>query len=142
MKLQDKFDVEIDFELDEISKKTELGSEERRRAVDDISQLTERLIKLKEVDIEQQKVDIERAKVKAEQEKATLELQKIELERKKVDEETQDRKIKNGLSALGIVLPIGFTLTGMVLMFLFEEKGTIVTSGPGRKIVDKMFRMV
>lgn len=142
MTVHDKYEIEVNFELDEISKKTELGSEEHRKAAGDIAQLTDRLIRLKEVDIEQQKVDIERVRVEAEHEKTKLELQKIEIERQKMIEEKQDRKIKNGLSALTIVLPIGFTLTGMVLMFLFEEKGTIVTSGPGRKIVDKMFRMV
>ena len=141
MTVHDKYEIEIDFELDEISQKTELGSEEHRKAAGDIAQLTDRLIRLKEVDIEQQKIEIEKARAEADKEKAKLELEKIEIERQKMIEEKQDRKIKNGLSALGIVLPIGFTLTGMVLMFLFEEKGTIVTSGPGRKIVDRMFRI-
>ena len=141
MTVHDKYEIEVNFELDEISKKTELGSDEHRKAAGDIAQLTDRLIRLKEIDIDQQRVEIDKARAEAEIEKAKLEQQRIEIERQKMVDEKQDRKIKNGLSTLGIVLPIGLTLTGMVLMFLFEEKGTIVTSGPGRKIVDRMFRI-
>lgn len=140
MTVHDKYEIEVNFELDKIPN-LDLGSDEHRKAVGDISQLTDRLIRLKEVDIEQQKIDIEKVRAEADKEKAKLEQTKMEIERQKMIEEKQDRKIKNGLTTLNIVLPIGLTLTGMVLMFLFEEKGTIVTSGPGRKIVDRMFRI-
>lgn len=140
MTVHDKYEVEINFELDEISKNTELGSEEHRKAAGDIAQLTDRLIRLKEVDIEQQKIEMEKARMDAEKEKVSVEQQKIEIEREKMIEEKKDRLIKNGISTLSIIVPAGITTIGMVFMFLFEEKGTI-TSGAGRKIVDRIFRM-
>lgn len=140
MTVHDKYEVEINYELDTISTSTELGSDEHRKAAGDIAQLTDRLIRLKEVDIEQQKIEMEKARMDAEKEKTSVEQQKIEMEREKMVEEKKDRLIKNGIAALGVIVPAGITITGMVLMFLFEEKGTI-TSGAGRKIVDRIFRM-
>ena len=77
MTVHDAYEIEVKFELDEICQKTEVGSEEHRRAAGDIAQLTDRLIRLKEVDIEQQKIEIEKDTAEDQNEKAKLEQQKI-----------------------------------------------------------------
>lgn len=146
----------------------DLGSDEHRRALGDVMQLTDRLIKMKEdelerkrfrlekqkaetdaqkVEIEQSKLDIENEKLKIEQLKmgiteaqAKLEEKRVELEREKATDERKGRWMQNCLTAIGILLPTAVTIIGMVLMFLFEEKGTIA-GGASRKIVDRIFRM-
>lgn len=161
------YEVELEDEFEKI-KNIDVVSDEHKKVVSDISQLTDRLVKLKEVeneklkidnehrkiDIEQQKVEFERAKIDADKEKAAIEQRKVDLEAKKIkieeqkvkieeqqiEEERKDRLIKNIIAGLGVAIPAGITITGMVLMFIFEEKGTI-TSKAGSKIVDRIFRM-
>ena len=147
------YESELKDEFEKI-KTIDIVSDEHRKVVSDISQLTDRLAKLKEVEnerqrikVEQQKVDAERAKIEVDEKKADIEERKADLEEKKIEieeqqleEERKDRLIKNIIAGLGVAIPAGITLTGMVLMFLFEEKGTI-TSKAGSKIVDRIFRM-
>lgn len=161
------YEIELKDEFEKI-KKIDIVSDEHRKVVSDISQLTDRLVKLKEaenekqrieneklkIDIEQQKVEFERAKVDTEKEKVNIEQRKVDLEEDKIkidkhkakieemqlEDERKDRLIKNVIAGLSVAIPAGITLTGMVLMFLFEEKGTI-TSKAGSKIVDRIFRM-
>lgn len=111
MNIEDKYVKEIGGEF-EILEDLEAGSEEYCKTVDGIAKLTDKLIDLKKLDIEQQKMD----------------------------EERKDRKIKNGIGIAGVAVPSGITIVGMVLMFLFEEKGTIV-GRTSNKIVERIFRM-
>ena len=146
------YESELKDEFEKI-KNIDIVSDEHRKVVSDISQLTDRLVKLKEVEneekklgIEERRIEFERAKVDAEKEKTAIEQrkldieeQKLDVEERKLDDERKDRLIKNVIAGLSVAIPAGITLTGMVLMFLFEEKGTI-TSKAGSKIVDRIFR--
>ena len=167
METRDLYEIELEDEFEQI-KDIDVASDEHRIAVSDITQLTDRLVKLKEVENERAKIDIEkerfeferskieneRIKAEAEKEKVTIEKRKIEIEEKKLiieekkidvegqrlEEDRKNRWTKIIVDGLGIAIPAGITLTGMVLMFIFEEKGTI-TSKAGSKIVDRIFRM-
>lgn len=139
METRNLYEVELKDEFEKI-KTIDIESDEHRKVVGDISQLTDRLVKLKEVENEREKIEIEREKIDVEKEKMAIEQQKIEIEEIKLDEDRKDRLIKNIIAGLGVAIPAGITLTGMVLMFIFEEKGTI-TSKAGGKIVDRIFRM-
>ena len=153
MKTRSLYESELRDEFEQI-KDIDIVSDEHRKVVGDISQLTDRLVKLQEVEneqkkihIEEQKIEFERARIEADKEKTTIEQRKLEIEEKKIeielsklDDEKKDRLIKNITAVLGVAIPAGITLTGMVLMFLFEERGTI-TSKAGSKIVDRIFRM-
>lgn len=166
MNTHDLYEKRVNLEVERIGD-FELGSDEHKKVVSDLSQLTDRLIRLKEVDIEhdkielekekkeadarkaeieaerveieREKIELEREKMEADAKKAEIEAERVEIERQKMIEERKDGQIKNGISAMSVLVPAGITITGMVLMFLFEEKGTI-TSGAGRKIVDRLFR--
>ena len=152
MKTRSLYESELKDEFEKI-KNIDIVSDEHRKVVSDISQLTDRLVKLKEVEneekklgIEERRIEFERAKVDAEKEKTAIEQrkldieeQKLDVEERKLDDERKDRLIKNVIAGLSVAIPAGITLTGMVLMFLFEEKGTI-TSKAGSKIVDRIFR--
>lgn len=153
MKTRSLYEIELKDEFEKI-KAIDIVSDEHHKVVSDISQLTDRLVKLKEVEnehekihIEEKKIEFERARIEAEKDKASIEQQKLDIEKQKIsieerklEDEKKDRLVKNILSGLGVIIPAGITLTGMVLMFLFEEKGTI-TSKAGSKIVDRIFRV-
>ena len=138
MSIHDLYESELEDEFEDLND-IEPGSDEHRKAVGDISQLTDRYVRLKEVDIEKQKMDFESEKMKIEHEKINIEKQKMKIEREKMTEERKSRTIQIGKDVMSIVVPAAITGVGMVLMFLFEEKGTI-TSRAGSKIVDRMFR--
>ena len=57
---------EIGDELNELNK-MELGADDYKATVSGVTQLTDRFIKLKELEIEQQKVDLESAKIAVEE---------------------------------------------------------------------------
>lgn len=139
MDVRDKMEIEIDFELDKIGTKIEVGSDEHKKAVDDVAKLTDKLIELKRVDNEREKIELDRAKMEADKSKADVEQQRVDLEREKMVEDRKGRFVQNIINAAGIVVPAGITIAGMVMMFLFEENGTI-TGGASRKVVDRMFR--
>lgn len=166
MKTRSLYENELKDEFEQI-KTIGIASDDHHKVVTDISQLTDRLVKLKEVeneekkinnesrkiDIENQKVDVELARIDAEKEKAAIERSKIELEKRRIEieerkakneerqieEDRKDRLIKNVIAGLGVAIPSGITLTGMVLMFIFEEKGTILSKA-GNQIVSRIFR--
>lgn len=145
MDTRDLYVEELETEFEGI-KDFDLESEDHKRIVGDITQLTDRYVKLKEVDIKAQELELEREKVETDKQKieiemrkADIETKKLEFEREKMKEDKSDRWIRYVIDGLGIIVPAGITVTGMVLMFLFEEKGTI-TSRAGSKIVDRMFR--
>lgn len=139
MDVRDKMEIEIDFELDKIGTEIAIGSDEHKKAVDDVAKLTDKLIELKRVDNESAKIELDRAKMEADKSKADVEQQKIDLEREKMVEDRKGRFVQNIINAAGIVVPAGITIAGMVMMFVFEEHGTI-TGGASRKVVDRMFR--
>ena len=138
MEIRDLYASELGDEFEGI-KNFDLESEEHKRVVGDITQLTDRFAKLREIDIKEQELENERKKIEADKEKTEIEKQKFEFEKQKNEEDRKHKIIGYIIDGLGIALPAAITATGMVLMFLFEEKGTI-TSKAGGKIVDRMFR--
>lgn len=117
MNIEELYAKEISAEFGNLED-LEAGSEEYCKTVDGIAKLTDKLVDLKKLDIESQQ---------------------MEIEQQKMDEERKDRKVKNGIGIAGIAVPSGITVLGMVLMFLFEERGTIV-GRTSNKIVERIFR--
>lgn len=139
MDVRDKMEVEVNFELDKIGTEIAVGSDEHKKAVDDVAKLADKLIELKRVDNEREKIELDKAKMEADKNKADVEQQKVDLEREKMVEDRKSRFVQNVINVAGIVVPAGITVAGMVMMFLFEENGTI-TGGASRKVVDRIFR--
>jgi hypothetical protein len=60
-----------------------------------------------------------------------------ELKQQQMEEDRKDRKIKNLLTAAGIVIPTGVTIWGTFKSFKFEQEGTITTI-MGRGFINKL----
>ena len=126
MSVESNLRNEVLLELDELSK-VEFGSEKYKTGVSGVTQLADRLIEMSKMDSEDDKFELER--------------QKFELEIAKAEEEKKDRKVKNRISVLNIVVPSVIAVVGGAAMFIYEERGSI-TSQAGRKIIDKyIFRV-
>lgn len=123
--------VNIDPQLYEVIKddleklkRNELGSDERKAAVDEVTKLMDRAI-------EAQKADID-----CQNKAATLEGEQL-MRKQQMDDEKKDRLIKNLISVAGIVLPIGLTIWGTKVSLKFEEEGTVTTI-MGRGFINKL----
>ena len=117
---------ELISEIDELGR-VEFGSEQYKIGVAGVTQLADRLIELSRLDNEEAKLDIEK--------------EKLDIELQKLDDERKDKKSKNRISVLGIIIPSAIAVVGGVSMFVYEERGSI-TSQVGRKIIDKyIFRV-
>lgn len=57
----------------------------------------------------------------------------------KNDDEKKDRKIRNGISVAGIIIPTFVTIWGTIKTIRFEESGTLTTTA-GRNFVNRIFR--
>lgn len=57
----------------------------------------------------------------------------------KNDDEKKDRKIRNGISIAGIIIPTCVTIWGTIKTIRFEESGTLTTTA-GRNFVNRIFR--
>ena len=126
MSIQKDLRDEFINEVGELSK-TEFGSEKYKVGVTGVTQIADRLIEMSKLDTEDEKLEIER--------------KKLELESVKIEEDRRDRKIKNRISALGVIAPTIVAIVGGAAMFVYEERGSI-TSQAGRKIIDKyIFRV-
>lgn len=126
MSIQKDLRDEFIDEVGELSK-TEFGSEKYKVGVTGVTQIADRLIEMSKLDTEDEKLEIER--------------KKLELESVKIEEDRRDRKIKNRISALGVIAPTIVAIVGGAAMFVYEERGSI-TSQAGRKIIDKyIFRV-
>lgn len=121
MRIESLLQEEISKEIGEISG-MELGSEEYKATVDGSTKMTDRYIKLKEVDLEQQKIEVE--------------LRKMDVEQQRLEDERVDRRWKNGLAIGGTLLGAGITIVSYAWAYIFEEKGSI-TSKAGNKALDR-----
>lgn len=114
---------EVKKELEEL-KSVELGSQKYKDAVEGISELTDKAIKLDSVAFEQD-----------------VKLQELELEAKhKLEEmkiERRDRWLKHGIAIGSILLTTGVTLWGTLASFEFEKEGSITTI-MGRGFINKL----
>lgn len=123
--------VNIDPQLYEVIKDdfdklkgNDLGSDERKAALDEVTKLMDRAIEIKKVDVD--------CKSKAE----ALESEQL-MRKQQIEDEKKDRLIKNLISVAGIVLPIGLTIWGTKVSLKFEEEGTVTTI-MGRGFINKL----
>lgn len=106
-------------------KKIQVGTEEYKSTVDGLTKLLDRAIEIDKIDAETQ-TNADNREIET-----NIELKKIAADRK-------DRTIKNCLTAASIVCTAGITVWGSLKSWKFEETG-VVTSGPGREFMKKIF---
>ena len=98
----------------------EMGSEDYTKSVDGLVKLMDRAIEL-------EKFEADKAK-----EESSFDLKVEQLEHEK-----KDSKIRNYLTAAGIVVPSVITIWGVLKSFEFEQTGT-VTTAIGRGFINKL----
>ena len=123
MNLEKKLHDEIGRELD-ILEGMEEGTESYKALVDGVTKLTDRAIA------------IDRFNAEVEEKVRTQQFEN-ELKLKQMKEEKIDRIVKNCLTAVGIILPIGITVWGVNASFEFEKEGTVTTI-MGRGFISKL----
>lgn len=123
MSIKSLLEEEIKEEFEELGK-TEIGTEAYKVTVDGLTKLVDRAIEL-------EKSEAERADKKAAQES------ELELKAQQLEDEKKDRKVKNWLTAAGIVIPTGVTIWGTIKSIKFEQEGTITTI-MGRGFINKL----
>lgn len=111
---------ELVVEFEEIGQK-EVGSQEHSKAVDAAATLVDRAIELKKLELAEAK--------QAHEEK---------LAEENARHEKINRYAQTGLTAVSVIGGIVLTVWGAKKAWKFEETGTI-TSGPGRKFMDRLF---
>jgi hypothetical protein len=123
MNLEKKLHDEIDREISILEGMTD-GTESYKAMVDGVTKLTDRAIA------------IDRFNAEVEEKAATQKFEN-ELKLQQVKEERIDRIVKNCLTAVGILLPIGITVWGTKASFEFEKEGTVTTI-MGRGFINKL----
>lgn len=123
MKVETMLHDEILNEFEEL-KKLEVGSDGYRAAVDGISKLLDRAIEYDKLDAECN----ERSLNRGFEEDYKLQLAK---------DEKRDRRIKNGITIAGIVIPSLITIWGTIKSLNFEKEGTVTTI-MGRGFINKL----
>ena len=98
----------------EMLKEMEVGSDKYEATVNGVTKLWDRALEHEKVIIDE------------------------EVKLKQLDEDKKDHWIKNGISALGIVVSTGLTIWGTKVCLKFEETGSITTM-PGRSFINKLF---
>lgn len=119
MEIETMLHKQLATELNEL-KNAEVGSEQRRATVDEMTKLMDRAIKMEELGIEREAKENDR-------------LLKIQ----QMDEDRKDRLVKNCMTAAGIILPVMLTVWGTLTSLKFEEEGTVTTI-VGRGFVNKL----
>ena len=117
---------EIAEELKELDK-VELGGDTYKVTVNGISQLVDKSIELKKLEIDKQQREEQR------EIDTQIRMQEIENEEK-------DRKTKNRITVVSIVLPLAVGVGLSYKTFKFEEEGTI-TSTVGRNIINGLTKL-
>lgn len=123
MSIKALLEEEIKEEFEELGK-TEIGTEAYKTTVDGLTKLVDRAIEL-------EKSEAERADRRAAQES------ELELKAQQLEDEKKDRKVKNWLTAAGIIIPTGVTIWGTIKSIKFEQEGTITTI-MGRGFISKL----
>ncbi len=127
MSIKSNLRDEVLSELDELGK-VGFGTDEYKVGVNGVMQLADRLIEISKMESEDEKLELER--------------NKLDLEAAKLEEDKKDKKTRNRISMLGVILPTVVAVVGGAAMFIYEERGSI-TSQAGRKIIDKyIFRNI
>ena len=123
MKVETMLHDEILNEFEEL-KKLEIGSDGYRAAVDGISKLLDRAIEYDKLDAECNERSLNRG---------FEEDYKLQL----AEDEKRDRRIKNGITIAGIVIPSVITIWGTIKSLNFEKEGTVTTI-MGRGFINKL----
>ena len=123
MSIETLLNDEIRSEFEEL-KKLEVGTEQYKASVDGLAKLVDRAIEFEKIDAERTEKQLDRGF------EEDFKLQQAEDERK-------DRKLKNGISVAGIVIPIVVTIWGTLKTLKFEETGTVTTI-MGRGFIQKL----
>lgn len=126
MSIKNLYNEEIKSEIEELSKMA-VGTEEYKATVGGVTQLTDRIVKLEEIELEKQKLEVER-------EKASIEASRAEDDRK-------DKRDRNRISVANLTVTAAITVLGAVTMYAFEQTGRLITSQVGRKTIDRIFRI-
>ena len=114
---------EVQNEIELLSK-MELGDDKYEKTVNGITKLADRVIEI-------QKAEYEKDCKKDSQEDDR------EFKQKQLESENKDRKVKNVLTGLGIVIPAGLTVWGTMKSLKFETEGTVTTI-IGRGFLNKL----
>ena len=125
MKNETLLHEEIQSEFEEL-KKLEVGSEMYKTTVDGLTKLVDRAI------------EIEKLNVGAEERRDDRDIE-AELKRQQLEEDVKDRKVRNTISVLGIVIPTAVTVWGTLKSLKFEETGTLTTNA-GRNFINRIFK--
>ena len=123
MKIETMLHDEIQNEFEEL-KKMQLGDEKYRTTVDGVTKLMDRAIEIDKFNAEY------RERIDAREIENNLKL-------KQMADEKKDRRVKNVLTGLSIVLPVGVTIWGTLKSLKFEETGTVTTM-MGRGFINKL----
>ena len=123
MKVETMLHDEILNEFEEL-KKLEVGSDGYRAAVDGISKRLDRAIEYDKLDAECNERSLNRG---------FEEDYKLQL----AEDEKRDRRIKNGITIAGIVIPSVITIWGTIKSLNFEKEGTVTTI-MGRGFINKL----
>lgn len=123
MNIECLLDAEIRDELENL-KQMELGSDEYRVTVDGVTKLADRSIELKKIEIEQQYKN------------ESLQFDN-HFKRLQIVNDQKDRKIKNGIAIVTIIVPACITIWGALKSWEFEKEGTITTI-MGRGFINKL----
>ena len=123
MKVETMLHDEILNEFEEL-KKLEVGSDGYRAAVDGISKLLDRSSEYDKLDAEWNERSLNRG---------FEEDYKLQL----AEDEKRDRRIKNGITIAGIVIPSVITIWGTIKSLNFEKEGTVTTI-MGRGFINKL----
>lgn len=116
---------ELTDELNELNK-MDLGKDEYVKTVGGVSQLTDRLIKLEELELKETEMAIEE--------------KKIAIEEAKMLDDREDKKARNRTAMLGVWVPAVITGAGAIAMFILEGKGVIFPTQGERNIISRIFR--
>lgn len=114
MSVRSLLEAEIQEEFKEL-KTIEVGTEKYEKTVDRLAKLIDREIELERVEIDIQD------KIENRASEHELKLMEILMEKK-------DRRIKNGLTLLGIISSAGLAVWGTLSSFKFEKDDTVTTT--------------
>lgn len=125
---RDLLEKEVNAKMEELEY-LDPHSDEYKAAVDALTKLTDRILEF-------EKIELEETKVRSNEQ---LEYDKLDVEETKVSNEKKDNKVKNWLSAAGIIIPTGLAVWGTFKSIKFEQTGTITTIA-GRNFFNKLFK--
>ena len=125
MKNETMLHEEIQSEFEEL-KTLEVGSDKYKATVDGLTKLMDRAI------------EIDKLNVGAEERRDARDID-AELKQEQLEADIKDRKVRNTISVLGIVIPTAVTIWGTLKSLKFEETGTLTTNA-GRNFINRIFK--